>query len=187
MDLQAVAIEQPAPDEDFFHRLLENGGQVHFQNVSTLKYVCSKGTPDPKIPSTRHFDFFDNCEPDSNVSFSLVVRYSPEGNSDYWIEQNETKCPEYAQNCRYVLKSVGSQLQFWNQDLAADRYGWELELGEEELFSIEVIDSSKELVRVKAQKGGYIFVDPKTAQLQVGANQAQAAEFQMLFDSGGTK
>ncbi len=186
-DLQAVAVMEPAPDESIFDRLLRNGGSVRFQSARTLKYVCARGTPDPRIPSTRHFDFFDNCEPDSNVSFALVVRYSPQGNSEYWIEQIERKCPEYSLNCRYVLESVGQKLQFWNQDLAADRYGWELELGEEELFSIEAIDSSRGLVRVKAQKGGYIFVDPDTAQLQVGKDEAQAAEFQMQFDSEGSK
>ncbi|MFZ1938323.1 MAG: hypothetical protein ACLQHT_21110 [Terracidiphilus sp.] len=186
-NLQAVLSMESPPEEEIFYKLLKNGGPVRFQSLKTLEYVCAIGTPDPKIPSTRHFAFFDNCEQDSHASFFLQIQASPDGELGYWIGQIERKCPEYSLNCRYFLESVGAELQFWNQDLAADRDGWEHELGEQELFSIEAVDSSKGLVRIKAQKGGYIFEDPGTARLQVGTNQAQAAEFLMLLDSDGAK
>jgi hypothetical protein len=96
--------------------------------------------------------------------------------------QNEEPCPEYAANCRYALESAGNQLRFWNEDLAADRDGWEKELGEQEIFSFEAVDPSEGLVRVKARNRGYIFVDPKTAKLQNGGSQKQAAEFRVLFE-----
>ncbi len=49
------------------------GGPVKFQSVRTNRYVCAKGTPDPRIPSTRHFEFFDTCEDGARVSFFLEI------------------------------------------------------------------------------------------------------------------
>lgn len=72
-------------------------------------------------------------------------------------------------------------MQFWNQNLAADLYGWEKELGEQELFSFEPADSSQGLVRIKLHKGSYVLVDPVTAKLRSGGSREQAAEFKVLF------
>jgi hypothetical protein len=183
-NLQGTVVSvRPPTYEESFHKLLSLNyeGFVRFQSVRTNKYVCAIATPDPKIPSTSNFAFFDNCESDLRASFDL--RVSPDGNSAYWIQKYAEPCPEFAVNCRYVLKSVGHRLQFWNQNLAADKYGWEKELGEQELFNFESSDSSEGLVRIKVHKGGYVFVDPATAELQSGGSREQAAEFKVLLDS----
>ena len=160
---------------------LKYDGPIRLQPAGTNdKYVCAAGTPDRTIPSIRHFDFFDNCERSARTSF--VLQISSQSNSGYWIMQNEEPCPEYAANCRYALESAGDQLRFWNQDLAADQYGWEKELGEQDTFSFEAAGPSLGLVRIKARKGGYLFVDPKTLKLQNGGNEKQAAEFRVLFE-----
>jgi hypothetical protein len=156
-------------------------GPIRLQPAGTNdKYVCAEGTPDPKIPSTRHFAFYDRCSRGERTSF--VLRLSSAGNFGYWIMQTEEPCPGYAANCRYALESVGDQLQFWNQDLAADQYGWERELGDHEVFTFEAADLSEGLVLIKARSGGYIVVDPKTSKLQGGGTQKQAAEFRVLFE-----
>jgi len=184
-NFQGIIVPSQLPP-DIFQRLLMIGGPVRFQSVRTGKYVCSIGTPDPKIPSTHHFDFFDNCEPNSRVSFALQLHGGPKGNLGYWIEQYEKPCPEYALVCEYVLEFVGDRLQFWNDDLAADRE-WQQELGEQELFSLEVSDPSQGLVRIKTYNNSYIFAGPDTGKLQAGATRDQAGEFKLLFDSGETK
>lgn len=184
---RVVTPESPSNEELWDSLLnLKFTGSIQFQSVRTLKYVCSIGTPDPKIPSINHFAFFDNCE-HGGLRVSFDIRVSPNGTPGYWIQQHADPCPEYAANCAYALKSVGNQLEFWNQDLAADRDGWEKELGEEELFSFEAADPLGGLVRIKARVGGYIFVDGETAQLKGGGNREQAAEFRVLFNPcGGT-
>jgi hypothetical protein len=160
---------------------LKFGGLVKFQSVRTSRYVCARGTPDPRIPSTHHFEFFDNCDDGARVTFYL--RISGPGNSGYWFEQSENPCPEFAENCTYALELVGNQLQFWNQNLGADRSGWQKELGDQELFNVEAADPSGEAVRIKLHAGGYIVVDPKTGKLQGGGSKEQAAEFKAV--SGG--
>jgi hypothetical protein len=174
---------RPPSHEVFWGRLLNLSylGPARFQSVRTGKYLCAIGTPDPRIPSTRHFTFFDNCEPDSRASFDLMT--SLDGRSGYWLLQHEEPCPEFAANCQYALQSVENQLQFWNQNLASDGPQWERELGEEELFTFEVSDISGGLVRIKNHKEGFVFVDPKTAQLRSGGTREQAAEFAVLFES----
>ena len=183
-DLRVTAVFAPAfPYKNQWDDLLnlKFGGPIRLLNPGTNKFVCARGTPDPKIPSARHFAFYDSCERSERTSF--VLQISSKSNLGYWIVQTEMPCPEYAANCQYVLESVGDQLQFWNQDLAADKFGWEQELGNQELFTFEGVDLPKGLVRIKARKGGYIFVDPKTAKLQGGGSQKQAAEFRVLFES----
>jgi hypothetical protein len=184
-DLRAILSDgRPPSPEVFLDRLLNLSylGSVRFQSIRTGKYVCAIGTADPKIPSTRHFAFFDNCEQDSRVSFDLLT--SLDGKSGYWLKQHEDPCPEYAANCQYALEAVGPKLQFWNQDLAADGHpGWERELGEQELFTFEATDPHGGLVRIKAHNGAYVFVDPKTARLQSGGSREQAPEFKVLFGS----
>jgi hypothetical protein len=176
-----IALRVPAYEVSLDKLLnLKYQGPIRFQSVRTKKYVCSIGTPDPKIPSTSNFAFFDNCEQDSRGLFDLGI--GPDGTLGYWIQKHADPCPDYAVNCRYVLESVGDQLQFWNQNLAADRDGWEKELGEQELYSFEASEPLEGLVRIKAHKGGYIFVDPKTAKLQSGGSREQAAEFRVQFD-----
>jgi hypothetical protein len=152
-------------------------GPVRLQSVRTSKYVCSVGTADSKVVSTRHFAFFDNCNQGPLAVFDL--RVGPPGEQGYWIQQYEKPCPDYAGYCGYALQFVGHQLQFWNQNLAADQSGWEKELGDEELFSFELSGPSSDKVRMKDHQGGYIFVDPQTAQLEAGGTQAQAAEFRL--------
>jgi hypothetical protein len=153
----------------------EFGGPVKLQSVRTSRYVCARGTPDSRIPSTRHFEFFDNCDDGARVTFDL--RIGAPGNSGYWFEQREEPCPDFAENCTYALESVGNQLQFWNQNLGADRSGWEKELGDQELFHVEAVNSSGETIRIRLHAGSYIVVDPKTGKLQGGGSQEQAAEF----------
>ena len=156
------------------------GGQIRFQSLRTNKYVCAIGTPDRKLPSTSNFAFLDKCELDQRSLFRLQI--SPDGSSGYWILQDANPCPDYAENCHYALESVGYKLQFWNQNLAADRYGWEKELGDQELFSFEASNPSEGIFRIKARKGGYVLVDPNTARLQSRGSREQAAEFKMLFE-----
>ncbi|HEV2326504.1 MAG TPA: hypothetical protein VGS10_21375 [Terracidiphilus sp.] len=174
----------PRPPYDELLRELLNQkyqGTIRLQSVRTNKYVCGIGTPDPRIPSTKHFVFFDDCELGPSSLFNL--RLGLNDGSGYSIRQPVDPCPNYAGICQYALQSVGDNLQFWNQDLAADPYVWEKELGEQELFSFEASDTSEKLVKIKAHKGGYIFVNPKTAKLQNGGSREQAAEFKVLFDS----
>ncbi len=154
---------------------LKFGGPLKFQSVRTSRYVCAKGTPDPRVPSTRHFEFFDNCQDGARVAFDL--RISGTDNAGYWFEQQEDPCPEFAENCTYALESVGTQLQFWNQNLGADRSGWQKELGDQEIFHVEGADSSGGTVRIKLHTGGYVVVDPRTGKLQGGGSKEQAAEF----------
>jgi hypothetical protein len=181
-DLRASIFFDPSANMPLFNMLVNlqfNGPIRLLQAGSDDKFVCAVGTQDPKIPSTRHFAFFDSCARAERTSFDLEPR-GP--NLGYWIRQSEEPCPEYAANCLYVLESTGDQLQFWNQDLAADRYGWEKELGERELFTFEAVDPSQGLVRIKARKGDYITIDPKTAKLQNGGSEKQAAAFRVLFE-----
>lgn len=152
---------------------------IRFLSVRTNKYVCARGVPDPNIPSAQHFTFFDNCDKQSRTRFTLQPR--PNGELGYWLLQSEEPCPEFAQTCVYALESVGGQLQFWNQNLAAD-HEWEQELGEQELFSVEA-DAPMGLVRIKLHNGGYIFADPTTGKLQSGGNQEQAAKFKVEFET----
>ena len=183
-NLQATVDQQSPTYEESINKLLnlKYMGKIRFQSVRTGDYVCAIGTPDPKIPSTSNFAFFDNCQDSSQASFDLQI--SLNDNSGYWIEQHADPCPKYAANCQYALEFVGKQLQFWNQDLAADGYpGWDKELGDQELFSFEASNKLDGRVRIKALKGGYIFVDPKTAKLQSGGSQEQAAEFRVTFGS----
>lgn len=183
-NLQAVVVDgRPDSPEVYLDRLVNLNylGSVRFQSVRTGKYVCARGTADPDIPSTHHFVFFDNCEQESRVSFDLQLVNG--GRRGYWLLQHEDPCPEYALTCLYALESIGHQLQFWNQNLAADGIGWQKELGDQEIFSFETPDPSQGLVRIKVHNGGYIFVDPNTAQLQSGGSQDQAAEFRVLFGS----
>jgi hypothetical protein len=173
----------PPPYQELLDELLKlrYQGQIRFQSIRTNEYVCAIGTPDPKIPSSKHFAFFDNCEVNPTGLFDL--RTSVNDRPGYWILQPAEPCPDYAGVCQYALESDGHQLQFWNQDFAADPDGWTKELGERELFSFEVTDRSEGLVRIRARTGGYIFVDPKTAKLQNGGSQEQATEFKVQFDS----
>ena len=158
---------------------LQFGGPVKFQSLRTSRYVCAKGTPDPRVPSTRHFEFFDNCDEGSErVAFDL--RIDDPQKSGYWFKQEENPCPDFADNCTYVLQSVGNQLQFWNQNLGADRSGWQKELGDQELFNIEAADPSGETILIKLHAGGYLVVDPKTGKLQGGGSKEQAAEFKAV-------
>ena len=55
---------QPPSYDELFESLLQLNyqGPLHLQSVRTKEYVCAIGTPDPKIPSTRRFSFFDSCE-----------------------------------------------------------------------------------------------------------------------------
>jgi len=174
-DLQAT-VSGLTPTEVLAELLgLKFGGPLKFQSVRTSRYVCARGTPDPRIPSTHHFEFFDNCEDGARVAFNLQI--SGPDDSGYWFEQREDPCPEFAENCTYALQSVGDQLQFWNQNLGADRSGWQKELGDQEIFNVEAADSSGGTVRIKLHAGGYIVVDPKTRKLQGGGSKEQAAEF----------
>jgi len=179
--LHAYVIDNRPPTYGvLFDKLLNSRweGRIRFQSVRTGKYVCATGTPDPKVPSTRNFAFLDNCdEQNSRTPFDLQIS----GNLGYWVLQREVPCPEYAVSCQYALESVGGQLQFWNQNLAADRTEWEMELGEQELFNFESSKSLEGIVRIRLHKGGYIFVDPGTAKLQSGGSREQAAEFKVLF------
>jgi hypothetical protein len=183
-NLQGTAVSaSPPPFDELMTRLLNSTyqGPIHFQSARTNKYVCAVGTPDLNLPSTSTFAFFDNCELDSRGFFHL--RISPYNNLSYWIQQDTDPCPDYAENCQHALESIGHQLQFWNQNLAADAVGWEKELGEQDLFSFEASDPAEGLVRIKDHKGGYVFVDSGTAQLQSGGSPAQAAEFKVSFDN----
>jgi len=182
-DLQVFpSSDSQTPDEELFGRLINftYQGPIRFQSPRTSKYVCAMGTPDPKLPSTKSFAFFDTCERDSGGLFRL--RRSPDGNLGYWIMQDANPCPDYAGNCQYALESVGHKLQFWNQNLAADVVGWQKELGDEARFSFETSNPSEGLVRIKANDGGYVFFDLNTAQLRSGGSREQAAEFKVLFD-----
>ena len=182
-DLQAYVEDGRPPSREVFMDRLLNGyftGPVRFQSVRTGKNVSAKGTPDPKIPTTRHFFFSDNQEPESGGGFDLEP--SPDGKSGYWLLQVEFPCPGYAANCHYALQSVGHNLQFWNQDLAADATDWRRELGEQELFTFEASDVSEAIVRIKSHKDGFLVVDPTTGHLQTGGRREEAAEFRVLFD-----
>jgi hypothetical protein len=148
-------------------------GPILFQSVRTNKYVCAIGAPDSKSPTVTSFSLFDNCELDSRGSFELEVSHG--FNSDYWILQRPP-CPKYAFTCLYAWEPGENQLQFWNQDFAS--YGYP---GERELFSFEASNPSEGLFRIKVHKGGFVFVDPKTAKLQSGGSREQAAEFKVLF------
>lgn len=172
----------PPPYEGLLDELqnLKYQGTIRLQSLRTNGYVCAKGTSDPKISSTKHFSFFDNCGLDPSGLFDL--RIDTNDGSGYWIQQPAVPCPKYAGICQYVLESIGDQLQFWNQNLAADATGWEKELGEQEVFSFEASDRSEGPVRIKSHNRGYIFVDPKTAKLQNGGSREQAAEFKVVFD-----
>lgn len=174
-NLQATVIGLTSTDVTAQLLGLKFGGDVKFQSVRTSRYLCARGTPDPRIPSTRHFEFFDNCEDGARSTFDLQI--GAPGNSGYWFEQREDPCPEFADNCTYALQSVGTQLQFWNQNLGADRYGWQKELGDQEIFNVEAADPSTGTVRIKLHAGSYIVVDPKTGKLEGGGSQEQAAEF----------
>jgi len=181
-DLRASLVFDPFANMPFFDMLVNlqfNGPIRLLQAGSDDKFVCAVGTQDPKIPSTRHFTFYEGCARAERTSFDLEA-HGP--NLGYWIRQREEPCPEYAANCIYVLESIGNQLQFWNQDLAADRYGWEGELGEQELFSFEAVDPSQGLVRIKTHKGDYITVDPRTGKLQGGGSKKRAAVFRALSE-----
>jgi hypothetical protein len=174
-NLQATVIGLTPPEVMAELLSLKFVGDIKFQSTRTNRYVCARGTPDPRIPSTRHFEFFDNCEDGARVVFYLQI--SGPDNSGYWFEQQEDPCPEFAENCTYALQSLGTQLQFWNQNLGADRSGWQKELGNQEIFNIEAANSSGGTVRIKLHTDGYIVVDPKTGKLQGGGSKEQAAEF----------
>lgn len=176
-------VTPPPPYEKLLDMLqnLKFQGTISLQSLRTNRYVCAKGASDPKIPPIEHFSFFDNCGLDQSAQFDL--RIDTNDGSGYWIQQPAVPCPKYAAICQYVLESVGDQLQFWNQNLAADRYGWEKELGEQEVFSFEASGRPEGLVWIKSHSGGYIFVDPKTAKLRTGGSREQAAEFKIVFDS----
>jgi hypothetical protein len=181
--LLSVRVTPPPPYEELLDELLnlKYGGPIRLQSFGTNKYVCAIGTPDPKIPSSKHFAFFDNC--DLNPSGLFDIHLSLGDISGYWILQQADPCPDYAGICQYAMESASDQLQFWNQNLAADAYVWEKELGEQELFTFEAADRSEGLVRIKAHRGDYITVDPKTSKLQNGGSLTKAAEFKVVFDT----
>lgn len=171
-----VITDDPSYYKENLKKLLDltYQGPIHFQSVRTNKYVCAIGTSDPKIPSITSFALLDDCALDSRGSFDLEVSHG--SNSDYWILQHPDPCPKYAWTCLYAWEPGENQLQFWNQDLAS--YGHP---GEQELFSFEASSPSEGLFRIKVRKGGFVFVDPKTAKLQSGGSREQAAEFKVLF------
>jgi hypothetical protein len=180
-NLRAIVDDGRPPSQEVFLERLPNLnylGPARFQSVRSNKFVCAIGTADPRIPSTRLFSFFDNCEPDSRVSFDLLVSADRSG---YWLLQHEDPCPEYAATCQYALQSVENKLQFWNQNLAADGLGWEKELGNQELFTFEISDTSEGLVKIKNHNDGFIFVDPNSGRLRSGGSREQAAEFHVIF------
>ena len=166
------------PSKSHWNELLnlQYMGTIYFLVPGTSEFVCSVITPDARTPSVHHFAFFNNCDRNARASFTLEPT-----RLGYWIEQQEVPCPDYAVNCLHVLESAEGQLQFWNQDLAADLAGWDKEVGKQSSFNFEAVEQSDGLVLIRNIEG-YIFVDPKTSKLQNGGNREQASEFKVLFE-----